>query len=509
MVAFFRQILAIYPGLTRHKYQKNAGSTWVMQTAKVIKGARRGKDPAQRYAEYKVTVNGKLLRRAMHPEFYMHSWSQKVKKNRKLFATVMEEYKKLDIVTKQAYTEAIFLRPKLPIPPITRRTIDEIRRRWKNRPKRPPGALPSYFPWPAYSPPPATTPNPNISPEPWPYPGWEPWPNEYGTGDHYEYVRKRYGEAGQRRPNRSPVPTPWPNPEQDINKDRNPTRTPTRIVIKVTPESELYELYKLKVWAQSEYSKVERFIKAHKEEVIIIVVFGAIITLGWSLIASGAELSAGEIVLANPEATSMYPALALLPANFPIEWIDHYFYKELIIDLTKPLNITAFNYTRMWQCYREIVQMDNEVYYNFYQGPDAEHKGELAAIVKVTFNLSEGSAEIDPVCGPSNDEVAVYMGNREILHCNPRPVTYPFLYLYNFTKQVSGEARITQSGNLITYAFEDRPIFGDGDYNDAYGYIQLDNAGNVTAVWAKEGEHCDEIAVYYGVTQIGYYPQRC
>ena len=444
----------------------------------------------------------------MHPEYYMHSWSNKVRKNRKLFATAMEEYSKMDIVIKQAYQEGIFLHPPLPLPLIIRWIINRIRQQMKNRGNMQSRTLPSYLPssyvLPTLTPPP----NPYISPEGWPYGDYRPWPNSSATRGHEQYIRDKYGQAGQRRPDRSPLPSDIPQPG-DRDDNRNPAKIPpTVIVVEVDTDDPLYKLYEIKVWAESEYGKVVRWIKAHKKEVIIIVLLGAIITLGWSLIAGGAELSAGELVLANPEANVLYPGLALLPPSLPIQWIDHYFYKEIIIRLSKPLNLWAWNYSRMWKCYREVTYADNVVYYQFYQGPTAEAKGELAAFVEVTFHLDDGTVEISPVCGPCKDEVAVWMGNEQILLCNKKPTRYPYLWAYNYTENIPCEPRITQSGNLITYAFEDRPIFGDGDYNDAYGYIKTDGAGNVIAVWAEEGEHDDEIGVFYGLRQIGYYPAK-
>lgn len=474
--------------------------------AKIKKGSLRASksEPLKRYGTYK--SKGALIRRAIHPEYYQHSWSNKVKRNRELFATAMEEYSKMDIVLKQKLTEGIYLVPRLPLPPISRDTISKWRRKIKDRLGLQPGLFPPYFPWPYNAPFPQPLPNPNIDQAPWPWKDWSPWPNERGVGGKDQHLRDKYGQDGQRNPQRSPFPPDVPTPG-DTDDERHPTKIPpTIIVVEVDPEGALWQGYRLAVWAKGEYGEVRRVIEAHKREVVILVVVGALIVFGYMLIAGGVEIAGGTELLANPEATPLYSGLGLLGPLQAAKHIEHYYYKKLTLGLAKQLDIHGYNYTRQWPCYKEVAQLNTTIIYSIYSGPSAGNKGELGAVVEVTFNLKEKTAQISAACGTSEDEIAVYNGNREILHCNPSPEGSDVLYLYNFSQGCYGEAQVFIMGDTFVYAFEDRPVWGDGDYNDAYGYVKKDKKGNVIAAWAREGEHADTIAVYFRNIQIGYYP---
>ena len=477
--------------------------------AKVIRGARRvsKNDKEKAYGVY--TSSGRLIRRAIHPEFYMHSWSQKVKKNRELFAKVMENYSKMDIVTKQAYTEAIFLNPKLPLNIITRKIISNIKTSIKRgKPPGPPG-LPSWVPNPWPTPTPIATPNPYISPEPWPYQDWQPWPRESGIGGHEQALRDGIAQGNQRRPDRTPLPGDLPFPQPTRDNQHNPYRQPIIITVEIDPEGLEGKAYEVWLSLKSEYSEIKRIISSHKREVIILVVFGTLVLFGYGLIAGGAELISGTELLVTPEASSLYALTGLMFPNLVVKHIERWYYKRLAVKALESLNIYAINLSKGWPCYSIREEIEDGYNLMFLTGFDAEHAGTIAGGVTVTFDWDNGQANIEATCYNPPDTVEIFLGADPLKVCGPMNIDLVPPVLFNETKQVFGSWRKEVGKNYIRYRFEDRPGFGDYDYNDAYFTIYLDDKGNIVGWVAEEGQHCDELSIWWNGIKWAHYPKRC
>jgi len=477
--------------------------------AKVIKGARRGRDPVMRYGSYKDPTSGKVIRRAMHPEYYMHSWSRQVRENRKLFAQVMENYSKMDIVTKQAYTEAIWLRPPVPIPPQVREKLSDLWHRARRRIHTTPQPLPSYVPLPWTIPVPWPVPNPYISPWVWPWPEYQPWPRQQSVGGHQEAIRQGMGYGQQRDPTRNPLPGEIPLPGPEPNEDRNPPRNPVIITLEIEPGGWLGKSWELYVKVHSEYTRVERWITSHKKEVIIIVAFGTLILLTFSLVVGGLELQAGSRLLVTPAAEKFYPLGALMLPNVDIKKIKDSYYEKIIIETLKNLNIWAMNYTRGWICYTETTTDEYGATIDIYEGPTAGTKGDKAADVSIFFDWDKNEATIIPHCYGSEDTIIIYNGDRQLFWCGTIEPRLAPPWLYNYTQKCYGEYKYEIRHGEILFAFEDRPVWGDGDFNDAYFKLLIDQNWNIIGWEAIEGRHCDEIGVFWLGVEWGHFPKRC
>lgn len=476
-------------------------------TAKVVKGNRRLNDPLGRYSVY--PSNGRIVRRAANPEGYQHSRSEKVRRARDALRSVMIRYSALDIYTKQLYTEGTALDNPILREYIYRKIMDEIRRRGP----KPPPPLPS--PWvvpdiaPTIPPAPLPVPNPNIDYHPWPYPGWNPAPQKHIRPGPNSYA---HDHLPQEIPNPSRdgpkpgLPPDIPNPTDDR---RDYTPHPVYIVVEVDPYGLSGTAYELYLEAKSKYRAVRRWIQSHKKEIIIVVIVGAIITFGYSLYVGGGLVASGNVILVD-QAYAPYIGM-LLPflAPYPWEYVKDWYYKRLVIDWAKHLNIYAVNWSRGWFCYKEVENYGTDIYYNFYEGPDKSNKGKLAATVHLRVDTENRTSELNWWCGDSKDQIEVYYDGALLFSCNEKPGPVDWVMLYNMTKHVWGEYSIRRNGDTVTYAFEDRPRFGDGDYNDAYIKITYDDNGNPIMVRAIEGEHCDELWLYWRGQLIGWFPRRC
>lgn len=476
--------------------------------AKVIKGGRtrKGKDPLTSYGQYKTRTGN--VRRAVHPEFYMHSWSNKVRRNREIFATAMEKYSKLDIVTKQAYTEVPFLRPIVPIDPFARWTIEKLRQRWREWKSKVTMPLPSWVPLPSGLIAPTPIPNPYISINPQLDPYKNLWRYSRGVGGHYQFLNDEMAKGHQRNPLRSPFPAEVPLPDNEPKSQQSPQRQPVYIIVDIDPENLEGKNWDLELWVYSEYTRARRWISSHKREVLIIVAIGALITFGYALYVGGLSVAGGTELLVTPTAEKVYALGGLLLPNMIIQKIKDSYYKHLVIKGLKKENIWGINMSRGWLCYVELLEAGNELLWIIYEGPDQEHKGKIAGYVRMLIDWENETAELSYECGQSNDDVWIYDGATLLVRCNPQPLPQFQVGLYNITKNNWGEARITKEGNTITYAFEDRPAFGDGDYNDAYIIVTLDDQGNVQTVKAVEGEHADALALYFNWQLIATFPER-
>ena len=369
--------------------------------------------------------------------------------------------------------------------------------------------IPPYVPVPPVAPIVNPEPNPNINPQPWPYPGWEPWPRDTGTHGHEPYIRYGIGKNKQRNPIRAPAPVPGPGEAPLPKEKKSPFYTPVYITVEVDPEGLEALPYELAITVESEYTRVKKVIKSHKKEVIIIVAIGAIITFGYALLAGGFEVAGGTEILVTPAGQAMYALSGLMLPNAVIKYIQDRYYKHLVIKELKNLRLWAFNMTRKWQCYKEVTTAGNTVYYDFYEGPSKSNKGNLAGIVEVTADFEHDTANIDWYCVGGKDEVWLWNDKTLLQICNPHNEDKAPVALYNITKGWWGEAHTHRSGNTVRYAWEDRPVWGDGDYNDAYTYVTYDNYGNIVSVEAREGSHCDELALYFNWQMIAHFPKRC
>jgi len=477
--------------------------------AKIISGARRinKKDPLQSYGKY--TSGGRVIRRSTIPEAYKHSWSAKVKKNRQLFADIMENYSKMDIVTKQAYTEAIFLQPPIPIQPFIRWLIDKTRKRW---PKHPPFGtlpLPSWIPWPWLPPSVVPTPNPNIDYEPWPWPDNEPWGNQRSAGGHNQALRDGMGWGHVRNPTRNPLPGEMPLPGPEPQQDRRPQKNPVIITVEIDPEGWLGTTYNVYLKVQSEYSNVTRWVVSHKKETVIIVAFGTLVLFSFGLFLGGVELEGGTELLVTPAAERFYALSGLMIPGVTIKHIENSYFKLLEINTLKKINIWAQNLTRGWHCYIDTELSDYSADMTVYTGPSKSNKEEPAAYIGVHFDWENRTADMVTSCYKPKDTVAVYEGNQQILVCGEiKPRLVP-PWLYNYSTHEYGEAKMTIGNGYIKWAFEDRPVWGDGDYNDAYFIVYIDKDWNITGWRAIEGNHCDELGVFWLGIEWGHFPRRC
>lgn len=436
--------------------------------AKITKGGKikSGDDKTVNYAVY--TSRGKLLRRAAHPEYYLHSWSYKVKRNRDLFAQAMVEYSKMDIVTKQAYKEAIRIRPIVTHPKTIRWIYDKVRRKIEEIRKKYNLAVPHYFyqyspyykgllyTW------------PGIDPE-----AWEEYLRRIGINKYYrpgpnQWIYDYYGWIDNRDKEPQPFPNEVPLPQMeypDLLKGRVPVTT---LVIKIKPTGISGAVYNAYIHVKSEYHEIKKFISAHKEEVIIIVVIGAFILLGWTvLLHGGLELTGGSALIHETVATpAVLSALSLLGLDYQV--IKDYFYKELVIGWAEDINIWAWNDTRLRPCYIEQTTSDTTVMWDIYEGETADAKGRLGAWVKLEVDPEEQTGQITWGCGESDERIVVFMNGAEILRCNIGLTPYDIIDVWDNTNKEWLQAEVEYNDNQKIYHFY-QGGYGCGEI-DAYAY---------------------------------------
>lgn len=474
--------------------------------AKVIRGGRRGTDRLHKYSIY--ASQGRTIRRAANPEGYKHSRSRKVKRVRNAFANVMVRYSALDIYKKQLWTEATALDNPILKELLKRKLTEEIRRRG---PKPPPpiptpemvinsvrAGITSQYP----------APYPNIDYSPWRFPDWYPWNNKVPRYGPNNYISD---ELPKEIPNpsrdwRTPLPPDVPNENID---DRRAWEPPTiYILTEIEPRGLTGTLYELYLDAKSEYRRVKRFIKSHKKEIIIIAIAGLIIAFVYTVFVAGAKVASGTVLLADESIKPLAVSLGLVGLPWNITWVKDWYQFKLLIDWVEQMDLWAWNDSRGWKCYKEIEDFGTDVYFNFYEGPDARHKGKIAATVHVQIDPDTKTAGMNAYCGESEDRVVVFYKGAEILRCNIGPTPYDIVDLYNVTQGVWGEARTWWEGNTRIWAFEDRPTFGDADFNDAYVRVTYDENFNPMIVEVIEGDHMDELAVYWRGQLIGWFQSK-
>lgn len=476
--------------------------------ARVTKGGKikSGDDKTVNYAVY--TSKGSLIRRAAHPEYYLHSWSTKVKRNRELFAEAMVNYSKLDIVTKQAFKEAIRIVPILPPRPIVRRLLEKLREKVETIREEYGLDIPDYVL--ENSPHYQTLIKPTLKTDitriiaPGPganlYKHYRPGPGQW-IYDYYAWYE-----------NKDEEPTLFPNelplPQQTEIKQLKEHYPVTTIVIEIDPTGWTGQLYNAYIWAKSEYHEIKHFVSEHKKVIIILVVIGAIITLGWELIIGGIGKVIGSVTLVNEKIASA-PLLGML-MNLGINYkiVKDYFYKKLLMDWAEDIDVYAFNESRGTPCYKSVVTVGNEIYFMFYEGPDKKNKGQLAAWVKITVDPEKQEGTLDCSCGDSKDRILVFWNGALLFRCNIGDEPYDIVTLWNNTMKMFGRARISWEGRVKTYAFEDRPDIWDEDYDDAFVKIHYNEQWQPIAIEVIDGTRGDELFIYWRGQLIAHFPKK-
>jgi len=474
--------------------------------AKVIRGGRHSKDPLIRYAIFNTKTCKTAVRRAAVDEHYKHSRNRKVKKARETFAQAVVRYSNLDIVTKQAYTEAVRWKILTPIDPYARRIYEKVRRIIVRRPPGPPGVGVPYYVWtasPFYS--------PTVVPAPTPTPvEWVSWEEEYTPKKYLppwgHVINEEYSKREMPNPARAPLPPDIQEEEKNINKDRTPARTPMYIVVEIDPAGWTGLLYEGWVRVKTEYHEIKRWVSSHKKEVLIIVAIGAIALFAWEFFMGGALVSTGAEVLVNGATASTVSVGALGLTGLPIKEIWGWYRKHIILEWAEQLDIWAWNDTRAHKCYKEVSSGGDTVYYTFYEGPDAAHKGRVAAWAQAKVDFEKKTASISYGCGESDDRIAVFLNGALLFTCNIGPSPFDQVELWNNTMKMWGRARIEEKGNKRIYHFEDRPYIFDEDYNDAIVIVEYDNEHFPVSIEAIEGEHMDEHFIYYRGQLIAHFP---
>ena len=421
--------------------------------AKVVKGSRKSdvKDPLRSYGEY--VSRGALLRRAVHPENYLHSWSQKVKKNRDVFAEAMVTYSKLDIVTKQAYTEAIRIAPILPPPRIMRRIYDKIRRKIDEMREKYNIMVPHhiYQHSPYYKL--LINAYPHISPE-----EWDAYLRQIGVYKHYRrghegWIYDYVGWVENKDKEPQPFPNELPLPQQEALKFLKGRVPVTTLVIEIEPSGLSGAVYNFYIDVQTEYHRVRRFVSAHKKEIIIIVAIGAFIWFGWEMIMGGGlKLLGGEALIheavASPEVLAALGTLGL-----PFTTVKDYFHKKMVVGWAEDVNLWAWNDTRSRPCYKEMITEDTSITWNFYEGDTAENKGKLACWARLEADTESQMGNLEWGCGESDERIILFKDGAEILRCNVGLTPYDIVDVWNNTAQEWLSSETERTDNQVIYHF--------------------------------------------------------
>lgn len=421
--------------------------------AKVTKGGRKTnkKDPVMNYGVY--TSKGSLIRRAAHPEYYLHSWSTKVKRNRDIFAEAMITYSKLDIVTKQAYKDAIRIMPILPPPQTVRRIYDKIKRKIDEMRQKYNLAVPYHI----YQHSPyrnlISNAYPGISPDEWEEYLRRIMPRRTVGRGHEQFIYDYYGWIDNKDKEPQPFPNELPLPQQEALKFLKGRVPITTIVVEIEPTGVSGAVYEGYIWVKSEYHEIKHFISAHKKEIYIIVVIGAFIVLGWELIIHGGLKLTGSEVLVHKAVSNPAVLSAISIAGMPCTIIKDYFYKKLVIGWAEDINIWAWNDTRSKPCYKEMITSDNEVIWNFYEGDTAENKGRLGAWARLTVDTENQTGELTWGCGDSQDRIVVFYNGAELLRCNIGLTPYDIVDVWDNTEKVWLRSEVEYKENQIIRTF--------------------------------------------------------
>ena len=421
--------------------------------AKVIKGKKRKitEDKAANYGVY--TSRGALIRRATHPEYYLHSWSQKVKKNRDIFAEAMVTYSQLDIVTKQAYTEAIRIMPILPPANEVRKIYEKIRRKideWRQKYNiMIPIHILRHSPY--YKQ--LIEPTLGIDPQ-----AWENYLRQIGVYKYYrrgheQWIYDYYGWYENKDKEPQPFPNELPLPQQEALKFLKGRVPITTIVVEIEPSGISGAAYQFYIDVQTEYHRVRRWVSAHKKEILIIVVIGAFIWFGWELILSGGIKAIGGTALidesvATPAVLSL---LSLLGIDYQV--IKNYFYKKMVVGWAEDINLWAWNDTRSRPCYKEMVTEDTAVNWYFYEGDTAENKGKLACWARLEVDPTNQVGSLTWGCGESDERIILFYNGAEVLRCNIGLTPYDIVDVWDNTAKEWLPSEVEYKDNQIIWHF--------------------------------------------------------
>ena len=260
-----------------------------------------------------------MVRRSANPEGYKHSRSEKVKRARDAMREVMIRFSKLDIYTRQLYTEATALDNPIFRDYIWRKIIEYILKRQQRPPKITPFPDPTPVIPPVPSPAPTPTPNPDIHPYPWPYPGWDPTPKKSIRPGPPSYTHDHLPREIPNPSRDGPKPVLPPDEKNPIDDNRELVPTPVYIVVEIDPSGLTGTAYEVYLEAKSAYRQAKRWISSHKKEVVIIVMVGVLIFFTYTVFIGGTAIGTGSYVLIDESYQPMLPLLLPYIGNRPIE----------------------------------------------------------------------------------------------------------------------------------------------------------------------------------------------
>jgi len=421
--------------------------------AKIIKGSKKDdiKDPLRSYGEY--ISRGALIRRAAHPEFYLHSWSKEVQRNRNIFAEAMVTYSKLDIVTKQAYSEAIRITPIIPPARTLKKAYEKIRRKLEEWRQKYHITIPIHIV--RHSPYYHTFIEPTISID---WEAWEEYLKRIGINKYYrpgpnQWIYDYYGWVENKDKEPQPFPNELPLPQQEALKFLKGRVPVTTLVIEIEPSGISGAVYNFYIDVQTEYHRVRRFISAHKKEIVIIVVLGAFIWFGWEMIVAGGLKAIGGTALIDETVATpaVLSALSLLGIDYQV--IKNYFYKKMVIGWAEDISLWAWNDTRNRPCYKEMITEDTSITWNFYEGDTAENKGLLGCWARLEVDPENQTGNLEWGCGESQDRIILFMNGTEILRCNVGLTPYDIVDVWDNTAKEWLPSEKEIQDNKVIYHF--------------------------------------------------------
>jgi len=421
--------------------------------AKIVKGSKKDdiKDPLVRYGEY--ISRGALIRRAAHPEFYLHSWSKEVQRNRNIFAEAMVTYSKLDIVTKQAYSEAIRITPIIPPARTLKKAYEKIRRKLEEWRQKYHITIPIHIV--RHSPYYHTFIEPTISID---WEAWEEYLKRIGINKYYrpgpnQWIYDYYGWVENKDKEPQPFPNELPLPQQEALKFLKGRVPVTTLVIEIEPSGISGAVYNFYIDVQTEYHRVRRFISAHKKEIVIIVVLGAFIWFGWEMIVAGGLKAIGGTALIDETVATpaVLSALSLLGIDYQV--IKNYFYKKMVIGWAEDISLWAWNDTRNRPCYKEMITEDTSITWNFYEGDTESNKGLLGCWARLEVDPENQTGNLEWGCGESQDRIILFMNGTEILRCNVGLTPYDIVDVWDNTAKEWLPSEKEVQGNQVIYHF--------------------------------------------------------
>lgn len=499
--------------------------------AKIIKGAKRGKDPRINYAIINLPTSKYPVRRSADPENYLHSNSKRVRKVRETFAEAMITYSQLDIVTKQAYSEAIKWRTLSPLNPYLRRLVEIILKRIEEMPPPPPTPAPEYTldisPFAQNQPQTTREQMRDLMLE---------WLRQYTPKKYYrqgpaQWIYDYMAQRQYRNPFRTPFPPEVPNPEQQPKEQQNPFKYATTIVVTIEPKGITGMAYEGYIWVKTEYQEIKMWISSNKKEVLIIVAIGAFILFGWELLVAGGLKSIGSTLFVKEAVATPELASALAILMIPWEPVKDYIEKKIILNWAEDISVSAYNASKAHWCYIEKTKEDNQIIHLIYEGSTEATKGKPAAKVILTVDYDQKTANTSFECLGTSDKIYIYVNGVLAHTCNPSGFFEGHPWLWNNTKKWCGVAKVSSeliSGDeaaqytgltgeeytqrryiKMTWAWEDLIMNSDWDWDDAYIYAIFDAETLLPlAVWTEDGTRGDDLYLYWGDYLIAHYPAR-